>query len=424
MLLRMARRRRRPVFEAVSIERLPLFIARYQGIVHRGESMEDLQQRIEQLFGWPAPAASWEESILPARMRPYRGEWLDRLMAESELIWFGNGKERLSLAFRQDLELFHPPAGEGVEGSAAAGLTRLLPDRRGRYGLLEIADAAHMDSAAAAELLWQQAWEGNVTSDSFRTIRKGIVTGFNAKAIADGTISSSRRSGFNRWKVSRPMEGHWQRIDVAETGEQDVIAREELVKDRVRQLLRRYGILFRELLLNELPLLQWREIFRSLRLMELSGEVLSGWFFRDVPGMQFISHEAFQMLQEQLPQEAVYWLSAADPASVCGLPLEPLKPLLPPRIASTHLVYHGSRPVLISKRLGKSLDIRVPPDDAHLREYFTFFKDLLGRDFRPLAKISVEEINGEPALKSAYAGALREFGFRSSRTALEMWREY
>jgi ATP-dependent Lhr-like helicase len=242
--------------------------------------------------------------------------------------------------------------------------------------------------------------------------------------VSDGPVSQSRRSGFNRWKVSRPLEGNWQRIDTEETGQQDVIARDELVKDRVRQLLRRYGVLFRELLSNELPLLHWREVFRTLRLMELSGEVLSGWFFRDVRGLQFISPEAFRLLKGPLPADAVYWLSAMDPASLCGLTLEPLRQQLPPRIASTHLVYHGSRLVLVSKRLGKALDIRVPADDPLLHEYFVFFKDLLGREFRPLTKISVEEINGGPALGSAYAGALRAFGFRPSRTTLDLWREY
>jgi len=123
---------------------------------------------------------------------------------------------------------------------------------------------------------------------------------------------------------------------------------EELSKDRIRQLFRRYGILFRELLANELPLLQWRLLFRSLRLMELSGEVLSGHFFEGIPGLQFISPEAFRMLQEPLPQDARFWLSAVDPASLCGTPLAPLKASLPPRLASTHLVYEGSSLVLVS----------------------------------------------------------------------------
>jgi ATP-dependent Lhr-like helicase len=218
------------------------------------------------------------------------------------------------------------------------------------------------------------------------------------------------------------MEGHWLRID-APPAERDVLEEEELVKDRIRQLFKRYGVLFRDLLANELPPLQWRSIFRSLRLMELSGEVLSGYFFEGISGPQFISHEAFWVLQEPLPQDAVFWINATDPASLCGLGLESIHGL-PPRIASTHLVYRGNRLVMISKRLGKSLDIFVEPDDARLADYLGLFKDLLAREFQPVQRIVVEAINDAPALSSPFAGALREFGFRSARSALELWKEF
>ncbi len=322
MLLRMARRYRRPSFEALALEELPLFLTAFQGIVPRGESLDDLQNRLEQLFGWPAPVGAWEEYILPARMQTYRSDWLDSLMAESDLIWFGCGERKISLAFGQDLDLFHP-ARERVPSGDGDGPAHLIPDRRGKYSFLEIAEFSHLDTAQATELLWKEAWKGHVTSDSFRTIRKGAMTGFTAKTLSNEPHMTSRRSGFNRWKVSRPMEGNWLRIDTP-AKEQDILEEEELVKDRIRQLLKRYGILFRELLANELLPLQWRAIFRSLRLMELSGEVLSGYFFAGTSGPQFISHEAFRMLQEPLPAEAVFWINAADPASLCGLGLEAL----------------------------------------------------------------------------------------------------
>jgi ATP-dependent Lhr-like helicase len=181
--------------------------------------------------------------------------------------------------------------------------------------------------------------------------------------------------------------------------------------------------LFRELLANELPPLQWKSLFRSLRLMELSGEVLSGYFFEGISGPQFISHEAFRMLQEPLPQDAVFWINAADPASLCG-PGPGTFPRLPSRLASTYLVYHGSRLVLVAKRFGKSLEMLTTPEDAHLSEYFVLFKDLLSREFNPLQKISVETINGEPALRSPFAEPLKQFGFRSARSSLELWKEF
>ncbi len=272
------------------------------------------------------------------------------------------------------------------------------------------------------ELLWKEAWKGNVTSDSFRVIRKGVLTGFSSdRPFGNDERLMSRRAGFNRWKVSRPLEGHWLRIDPVPQ-EQDILETEELVKDRVRQLLKRFGVLFRPLLANELPPFQWRAVFRSLRMMELSGEVLSGYFFEGVPGPQFVSPEAFRMLQEPLPKDAVFWINAADPASLCGLGLAGIAGL-PSRISSTHLVYHGSRLVMIAKRLGKNIELMVPPDDEHLAEYFVLFKDLLGREFNPVRKIVIETINGEPAMKSPYLEPLRQFGFRSARNALELWRE-
>jgi ATP-dependent Lhr-like helicase len=136
-----------------------------------------------------------------------------------------------------------------------------------------------------------------------------------------------------------------------------------------------------------------------------------------------MSHEAFRMLRETLPRDAVYWINATDPVSLCGSSLGSLQSL-PPRIASTHLVYHGSRLVMISKRLGKSIDLFVGPDDAHLPDYFALFKDLLTREFNPIQKIIVESVNNGPVLRSSYVETLKQFGFRSARQGMELWKEY
>jgi hypothetical protein len=40
-------------------------------------------------------------------------------------------------------------------------------------------------------------------------------------------------------------------------------------------LLDRYGVIFRELIAREVTAFTWRELFQSLRLMELSGEVIA-----------------------------------------------------------------------------------------------------------------------------------------------------
>ena len=76
----------------------------------------------------------------------------------------------------------------------------------------------------------------------------------------------------------------------------DLLAAEKRKKVRVRLLLDRYGLLFRELLQREAAPFRWAVLFRSLRLMELSGEVQAGRFFHGMPGPQFIAHRAFRLL--------------------------------------------------------------------------------------------------------------------------------
>ena len=428
ILLRMVRKSRRPSFRALPIDHLSLFLAAYQGLISPGDSVDDLQNRLDQLFGFPAPAEAWEKQLLPVRLSPYYSAWLDNLMQTSGLVWFGCGSRKISFAFSDDLELFvdrergGDNAGTFKEQVPPDELSGLFPENIGRYTFFDIARHANMDSRAITERLWKLAWQGRVTNDAFATVRKGILTDFAPFPLKQEQGRPSR-SSYNRWTASRPLSGNWYAID-REGMDRDSIDDAELVKDRVRQLFKRYGLLFRELLANELPPLQWAKTFRALRLMELSGEILSGYFFEGIPGAQFISHEAFRFLNDPLPEESVYWLNANDPASLCGIRLEALKGGLPSRITSTHMVYHGKRLVLISRRNGSILEFLASPDDFHIPEYLSFFKVLLTREFQPEKMILVETINKKPALESEYSRSLRDFGFTGYYKGLELVRKY
>lgn len=430
ILLRMLRRSRQPAFTPLPPDRLILFLATFQGVASPGESLEDLQDRMESLFGFPAPAAAWEESILPARLDPYYPEWLDSLLSGSGLTWFGCGKQRLGFAFSEDLALFQEPVQEtasaNTEEAASTPLDtakQLLPGSSGRFSFLDIARHTGLASADLTQKLWDLAWQGALTNDAFETVRKGILTKFAPFDVRSAKRhgGSGRRGQFNRWKTSNPMAGNWGALP-RPTEPDDPIAAQEADKDRVRQLLRRCGILFRELTARELPALAWGRLFRTLRLMELSGEILSGRFFEGLPGIQFISREAFRMLHSPLPDDAVYWMNAADPASLCGIKIEGLETPLPPRMPTAHLVFHGSRPVIFSKRSVQELFILAPPDHPFLERYLSFCKALLNRRFHPMRRIAVETINGDKSIESPYAGALKKFGFSVEYNGLEMRR--
>lgn len=419
-LLRMLRRSRRPAFEALELKALPLFLATFQGVVQRGTALNDLRDRLDQLLGHPLPAGAWEQEVLPARLEPYFTSWLDSLMQTSDLLWLGCGGQKLTFAFPEELDLFQlqTPPGDAAD---AAAIERLLPDSNGRYSLPGICLGTGLPSATVIAELWKLAWKGEVSNDSFTSVRKGVLTKFVQHRAQEQ--SGQRATLARRWHKEQEGTGNWFLVP-AEKPVADPLEREELNKERVRVLLDRYGILFKELLQRELPPLQWRVLFRTLRIMELSGELLSGNFFNGIPGLQFISPEAFRMLNAGLSREAVYWINAADPASLCGSGLEGLPEKLPSRLPSTHLVYHGMRLVLVSRRYGKELELLVPADDPHITEYLSFFRVLLTREFNPVKRVMVESINGKPAASSPYAAPLRSFGFQGAYQGLELWRQY
>ena len=88
------------------------------------------------------------------------------------------------------------------------------------------------------------------------------------------------------------------------------------------------------------------------------------------------------------------------------------------------MVYRGKQPVVISRRSGSALDFLAPPDDPRIAEYLAFCKVLLTRQFSPEKLISVETINGKPALESEYSKPLTAFGFARYHKGLELVRKY
>jgi ATP-dependent Lhr-like helicase len=81
--------------------------------------------------------------------------------------------------------------------------------------------------------------------------------------------------------------------------------------------------------------------------------------------------------------------------------------MLPARVATTHLVYRGSKLIVVSKRNGKDLLFNVPADDPSLPDYMGSLRHLLTRKFQPIKRISIETINGEQATQSPYIPSLR-----------------
>ncbi|HOL94346.1 MAG TPA: DEAD/DEAH box helicase [bacterium] len=432
-LLRLARKEAAPAFETLPADALPLFLASQQRLTHPGCTRDDLQLALEKLLGYTAAANLWETEFLVSRVSSYSPSWMDSLMQETDLIWQGRGKEKITLCFRDQLDLFSDeeneleadnssPKEENSTGSDAA-LQAVFPNLQAKYDFTHLLQRSGLSSGELAQRLWDLAWLGQVTNDSFAALRKGIETRFKVAEISQNE-ARPRRSGFSRWQSTRPFAGNWYALPGPQPPE-DAMDELERQKDRVRLLLDRYGILFRDLLARESPAFRWGRLFKALRIMELSGEIVGGYFFEGIPGMQFISPAALRTMPFHLSEEPVFWLNAADPASLCGVSLTGLGYELPERRPSHHLVYHGRKLVMTSRRSGREVEIHVPADDPNLPCYFGLFRDWLERLVSPVPVIVIESINGEDPTRSAYLPVLRElFDTRAEYKKITLRKRY
>jgi ATP-dependent Lhr-like helicase len=121
----------------------------------------------------------------------------------------------------------------------------------------------------------------------------------------------------------------------------------------------------------------------------------------------------------------VYWLNATDPISLAGVQLTELKSDLPRRIASNHLVYHGSRLMMISEKNGSRLQINTQAEDPQIDNYFIALKHLLYRSVNPLNQIRIQLINNKPATTSEYLKPLQKgFDLQIDHKEVTLRRSY
>ena len=124
-----------------------------------------------------------------------------------------------------------------------------------------------------------------------------------------------------------------------------------------RQLLRRYGIVFRDLLGRESPWIAWRDLLVQYRRMELQGDIRGGRFVAGFVGEQFALPEAVESIRALrktgfgLPQEVK--LSAVDPLNLAGV-------ILPgprvPAVATNFLVFKEG--IVVRTVMGGTRDTR------------------------------------------------------------------
>jgi ATP-dependent Lhr-like helicase len=119
-------------------------------------------------------------------------------------------------------------------------------------------------------------------------------------------------------------------------------------------LLRRYGVVFRELLVRETMVPKWRELCLAFRRMEDRGDIRGGRFVVGFIGEQFalpVAVESLRATRREQPRGETITISAADPLNLIGI------------------IVPGERTPAISGRYVRYRDgIAVPDDSAELKE--------------------------------------------------------
>ena len=121
------------------------------------------------------------------------------------------------------------------------------------------------------------------------------------------------------------------------------LSRSETVEQWAWQLLRRWGVMFKDLLARESGAPSWWELLQVYRRLEARGEIRGGRFISGVAGEQFSMSESIRQLRLLRDAEKTHefvLLSAADPLNLVGILDD--QPRVP-SIASHRMVYLDGR---------------------------------------------------------------------------------
>jgi len=168
------------------------------------------------------------------------------------------------------------------------------------------------------DVLRELAAAGMVTSDGYPALR--TLLGLRTRSTRHRMLRSAQHAPppAGRWTLLRsPLLPH--------------VENEQRIDNWCRLLLRRYGVVFRELIANDSAAPRWGELVRTYRRLEARGEIRYGRFIRGVAGEQFAFAETIPLLRAGGESgTALVELPATDPINLTGrIMAGPRVPALP-----------------------------------------------------------------------------------------------
>ena len=341
--------------EPVSAADFVRFVSRWQHVAPGTQlhGASGLLQVIKQLQGYETSSAAWEREIFARRIAKYDREMLDQLCLSGDVMWGrvsphpafaigpddrpgGRSADRpsdaaqavrrvkptrvapVTIFLREDAEWLIPAERAGHQVEAISHSAREVLEQlrtKGASFMRELVRATGRLPSEVEDGLWELAAAGLVTADGFDSLR--------------ALIDPKRRRGIGRHRAARPRHtaGRWALLRPA--GETGTVAGSDRnsgpgVEPLARQLLARWGVVFRDLIVRETTAPGWRDLLSALRRMEARGEIRGGRFVDGFLGEQFALPEALEALRltrRMSPQDLSHALSvsAADPLNLVGI---------------------------------------------------------------------------------------------------------
>ena len=296
---------------------------------------------LRQLQGFEIPANAWERQVLARRIVDYHPKWLDQLCLTGAVGWgrlsphpatldsnVSRGSETqtgtparqrrviptsvapITFFVREDADWMTPrhPGAELAENNGLSHGAQKVLDFLRQRGASFFADIVRGTEKLKAEIetaLWELVAAGLVTADGFDNLRS--------------LIDPKRRAGQGSGRTTRPRHnaGRWALLHADE-----VVERPRAVEAACWMLLRRYGIVVRDVLAREANLPPWRELLGGFRRLEDRGEIRGGRFIDGFLGEQFalpVAVESVRAMRKLDSATGTITLSAADPLNLVGI---------------------------------------------------------------------------------------------------------
>ena len=423
VLKRRSLARLRQQVEPVAPEALARFLVQWHGLTQPRRGLDALLDAIEQLQGAALPVSALEQHILPQRIEGYRPSDLDELCAAGEVVWrgceaLGPDDGRIALFLTDDYSRL-TVAAEPATGGLAAQIRQLLAER-GALFFDDIATAIGGFRNDVLAALWELVWTGEATNDTLaplRSLRRGSRRGGRATTTGRRTFRSRRLS------KAPGSEGRWTLL--ARSGGPAYTATERQTA-LASQLIRRYGILTREMVVAENVSGGFAGLYPVLKAMEESGRVRRGYFVAGLGAAQFAAPGAGERLREPeddaVPGQCGLVLAATDPASPYGAALSwPAREDVsarPQRAAGARVVLAQGSLLGYLGRTGQQLLTFLP--DAEPQR--TANRETLARTLADLAAggspVFLTKIDGTSATASDLADPLVQAGFIATSRGL------